>query len=549
MMNIDFKKYSEDLLFVPLGGADEIGMNLNLYQYKGKWLIIDLGIGFADASYPGVDILVPNIKFLEQHKEDIVGLVLTHAHEDHIGAVQYLWQEIQCPIYTTAFTAAVLKAKLREMWGKDNIPITEIKPDTHFKVGPFEIEPIGLAHSVPEMHAMVISTDSGKIFHTGDWKLDHDPIIGAPGDEAKLSKLGKEGVLAIVCDSTNIFNEGYSGSEGDLMKSLVDIIAGLKKQLVVVTTFASNIARLHSIASAAQKSGRKVALIGRSLHRIYDAAKSTGYLEDLDPFIKEYEIKKYKRSEVLIICTGCQGEEMAAATKFATDTHRDVRMQKGDVIIFSSKIIPGNEKKIFALFNKFVKKGIEIMTERDHFVHVSGHPSRDEVKKIYELLKPRISIPVHGEPAHIHEHAKFARTFGVQAVEPHNGVVIRIGEEGAEKIGQVPSGYLAIDGYFILESDSIILSARRKMQKGIVSVTLITNQDDVFLKASLDCAGCMDHKEDQDFIAAISNHIQHHCDNQIIDASYEKSVMSMVRKVLKGEIGKEPYISVRRIAV
>ncbi|MBS0235995.1 MAG: ribonuclease J [Proteobacteria bacterium] len=544
-MTFNIKNYKDDLLFIPLGGADEIGMNLNLYHYKGKWLLIDLGIGFADQQYPGVDIIVPDIAFLAKHKQDIVGLVLTHAHEDHLGAVQYLWHELECPVYTTAFTAAVLKAKLNEMGKKDQVPITEIKSDTRLSIGPFDLQAVGITHSIPEMHAIAIRTDMGVVFHTGDWKFDHDPIIGAKTDEELLRSIGDEGVLAVVGDSTNIFSPGVSGSEGDLQGSLEDIIKDLKKRMVVVSTFASNIARLHSIAKAAQNAGRKVALAGRSLWRIYDAALSTGYLQDLDPFIREQQIKKYRRDEILVICTGCQGEPLAAASKLANNSHQHFALQRNDVMIFSSKIIPGNEKKIFALFNKLARKGVDIMTERDHFVHVSGHPSRDEVAKMYELLRPRISIPVHGEAAHLHEHAKFARTFGAQAIEPYNGIVIRIGDEGAEKIGEVQSGYLAIDGYTILESNSPLIAARRRMMHGALIITLIVNKQNVLVKPSLSTPGILDPRADKELLDELTAMIEGACGEQVVNSETERRAHSMVRKFISNELGKEPHILVQ----
>ncbi len=546
-MTIDLRNYKDDILFVPLGGTNEIGMNLSLYQYKGKWLIIDLGIGFADDCHPGVDVLVPDISFLAKHKKDLVGMVITHAHEDHLGAVQYLWQELECPVYTTPFAAAVLKAKLSEMGKKDQIPTIEISSNIRFKVGPFELEAIGLTHSVPEMHAIVLHTDIGPIFHTGDWKFDHDPVVGPNADEELLRRMGDEGVLALVGDSTNIFNPGVSGSEGDLQRSLQDLIAGMKKRMVVVTTFASNIARLYSIASAAQATGRKVALVGRSLWRMYEAAIATGYLKDLEPFISDKQIKKYRREEILVICTGCQGEPMAATSKLANGSHPSFSLHKNDIVIFASKIIPGNEKKIFSLFNRLVRQGIEVMTERDHFVHVSGHPSRDEVAKMYELLRPRIAIPVHGEPTHLHEHAKFARSFGAQAIEPHNGAVIRISEEGAEKIGEVESGYLAVDGYFILSGDSHIFAERRRMKNGAVVVTLITDESGNKLRnVSLATPGVLDVKEDGQMIAELQRMISDGCSR---GGDIKKTALSIARKFIKAEVGKEPHVVVQTIIV
>ena len=363
-MSINLKAYKDKLLFLPLGGSNEIGINVNLYHYKGKWIMIDCGSGFADDHLPGVDMVVADLSFIEQYKKDLLGIILTHAHEDHLGAIQYLWNELECPIYTTKFTKCFLKTKLSEYSFSSEIKIIEIDPKKKFELGPFSIEMIGLTHSAPEMHALMIRTGSGNVLHTGDWKFDPRPIVGEASDEIALKKCGDEGVLALVCDSTNVFNKGVSGSEGDVRDSLVDIIKSCPK-MVVVTTFASNLARLDTLIHAGEQAGRKVCLTGRSLHRIFAAARESGYLGNIQPIIDERSIGKYKREDILVIATGCQGEPLAATSKMADGTHHSISLAPKDTVIFSSKIIPGNEKKIFKLFNVFVKKNVEVITSAE----------------------------------------------------------------------------------------------------------------------------------------------------------------------------------------
>jgi ribonuclease J len=544
---MEFKKLKDDLLFVPLGGGEEIGMNLNLYHFNGKWIIVDLGIGFADEYYPGVEILVPNINFIQKIKKDLLGIVLTHAHEDHIGAIQYLWHEIGCPIYTTKFTANVLRAKLAET-GIDNlVKIHEIKENTNFKVGPFSIEMIGLTHSVPEMSGLFIRTDNGNVFHTGDWKFDPDPVVGEVTKFDLLNKIAKEGVLAMVGDSTNIFREGRSGSEGALKESLTNLIAGRKKGMIVITTFASNIGRLKSIMMAAHSAKRRVTFVGRSLWRMYEAAIEAGYLEDVAPPIKPKEAKKFRREELLVVATGCQGEPRAATNKFAKDEHPDIKLNKTDLVIFSSKIIPGNEKRIFHLFNAFCRKGIDVLTEEDHFVHVSGHPSRDEVKEMYEIIKPTIAIPIHGEAVHTHEHCAFAKNLGVKhTIQVKNGSVIKISQEGPENIGEVETGHMAVDGNFIIDSDSDILRTRRKMRDNglIIATIILSKKGDLITAPSILAPGVLDSHEDKEYFATIVEELKEYLEKnpKIKESERENKIRNIIRRIISVELGKEPKI-------
>jgi len=552
-MLFNIKNHKNDLIFLPLGGANEIGINVNLYHYNGKWLMIDCGSGFADDYLPGVDMVIADISFIEQHKKDLLGLVLTHAHEDHLGAVQYLWTSLQCPIYATTFTANFLKLRLAEYDFAKDIKIHEVRPSAKINLDPFQLEMLPLTHSAPEMQAIMIRTEAGNILHTGDWKFDNDPILGEKADEELLRSYGDEGVLALVCDSTNVFNEGSSGSEGEVRKSLVDIIAG-RPQLVVVTTFASNLARLDTLIHAGQKAGRKVVLTGRSLHRILLAAQESGYMKDIAPLIDERDVARFKKEELLIIATGCQGEALAATAKMANNSHHSIKLSPKDTVIFSSKIIPGNDKKIFRMFNIFVKLGIEVITERDHFVHVSGHPSIEELKHMYRLVRPKICVPVHGEPVHIHEHAKLARKNGIKhSVEVENGSVLLLDPHNPRILAKIPHGYLAVDGNYLLPAESSIFKTRRRMRDdGIVVASLVINKNgDLVSKPILSMPGLLDSDDDAQLINIIRNDItevvmlqKKSSKGGVVIEQIENKVKSTIRKLLKHEINKSPIIIV-----
>lgn len=542
-MNLNLKQIKNDLVFLPLGGAGEIGMNLNMYHYQGKWLIADLGAGFADDYLPGIDMIVPDISFIRAQRDNIVGIVITHAHEDHLGAVPYLWDEIECPVYTTGFTASVLKAKIAEFGLGKNLIIKEVQSNSKFNIDPFELELIQLTHSVPEMNAIAIRTDKGVVLHTGDWKFDPDPKIGPISNIDRLKAYGDEGLLAMVCDSTNIFSPGHSGSEGDLRKSLKEIISGCDG-LVAVTTFASNVARIESIAEAAQENGRKVALVGRSLWRIVRAAQENGYLKDME-FLEDREISKYAKHKSLIICTGCQGEPLAATNKIAHGIHPVIKLTPKDTVIFSSKIIPGNEKRIFYLFNKFARSDIKVLTEKDHFVHVSGHPSRDELADMYRLARPLIAVPVHGETVHMGEHKEFSLSHGAKySIRPENGMAIKLSEKGPEVVGYVQAGYLAIDGNYLIPPDGAVLKLRRRMkQSGIITATLIfSSKGHLRVDPIIMAPGALDEIEDKAVIAMIVDEIYDAIEGKekLSDDKIAQFVKSAIKRVMKREVGKEP---------
>jgi ribonuclease J len=464
---------SDELLFLPLGGCGEIGMNLNLYGHDGKWLMIDLGITFGNEMTPGIDVIMPDPAFIVEHRADLLGLVLTHAHEDHIGAVPYLWPRLRCPIYATAFTAAVLRRKLAEANLLGEARITEIPMSGCFGLGPFEIELISITHSIPEPNAVVLRTKLGNILHTGDWKLDPDPVVGPITDEAALRQLGGEGVLAMVCDSTNVLVEGSSGSEAEVRQSMDELI-GRYRHRVAVACFASNVARIESVTRAGLAHDRHVGLVGRSLRRMVEAARETGYLSDLPDFVEEEDIGHLPRDRVLMICTGSQGEPRSALARIARDEHPDVGLEPGDAVIFSSRIIPGNEHAIGELHNALIRQGVEVVTEKDHFVHVSGHPARDELAEMYRWVKPAIAVPVHGELRHLRAHVALAESCQVRrAVLAENGWLLRLAPGNPEVIGHVPTGRLGLDGTQLTAMGGAALKSRQRMAYNGAAVATI----------------------------------------------------------------------------
>ena len=404
-----------DFAFLPLGGTGEIGMNLNLYRYEGRWLAIDCGIGFGGAAHPEVEVMMPDPAFIAERRKALVGLVITHAHEDHIGAVAHLWPQLQCPVYATPFAATVLRRKLAEAGLLDQVPVHAIAPGGSFTLKPFGLQFIRMAHSVPEAQALVIRTPAGIVLHTGDFKLDPEPLVGPPSDEAALKALGDEGVLAMVCDSTNAMVEGHSGSEGEVRRSLVDVIKGLKGR-VAVTCFASNVARVESVALAAKAAGRVVAIVGRSLKNLDAAARTCGYLKGIAPFLSEDQANDIDDDRLLILITGSQGEQRSALSRVAMDTHPRIELGAGDNVVYSSRMIPGNERAIGDVQDALVRRGVRVLTDDDHMVHVSGHPAREELRRLYELVRPKFSVPTHGEWRHLSAHAALAQELGVKPI-------------------------------------------------------------------------------------------------------------------------------------
>ncbi|MEX0758549.1 MAG: ribonuclease J, partial [Tistlia sp.] len=397
------------MLFVPLGGTGEIGMNLNLYGHAGKWLMVDCGVAFGEHDLPGIEVVMPDPDFILERRDDLVGILLTHAHEDHLGALPYIWPELECPVYATPFTAALLRRKLRDDGVALPAELIEVPLSGRLKIGPFEIELVTLTHSIPEPNAVLLHTACGTVFHTGDWKLDDDPLIGETYDAARLQKLAGEDILAMICDSTNALVPGSAGSEGSVREALDRTLGGLSGR-IAVACFASNVARLETIITLAVAHGRKVALVGRSMHRIVAAAREAGYLKDLPAVIDAREIGHLPRDRVLLLCTGSQGEPRAALWRIANGDHPDVVLEEGDTVLFSSRVIPGNEKAIFALYNALSRRGVKVLSDREaEGIHVSGHPCRDELTQMYQWVRPRIAIPVHGESRHMAAQAELAR--------------------------------------------------------------------------------------------------------------------------------------------
>ncbi len=479
---MDARVDSFELVLLPLGGAGEIGMNFNAYGLgppdDRQWVVVDCGVVFGrESATPGVDIILPDIRYLAEQRENVLGIVLTHAHEDHIGAVAQLWPQLRCPIYATPFTALLVSQKLAEAGLGERVSVNVVPLEGTLSIGAFEMQFITLTHSIPEPNALSIRTPLGTVVHTGDWKLDPDPLIGDVTDSESLRALGDEGVLALVCDSTNALVAGESGSESLVRKSLIDLVGRLDGR-VAVTAFASNVARLDSVGKAARAHGRQIALVGRSMQRIVDAARATGYLGDFPPLIDAAEAAALPPRRVLYLCTGSQGETRAALARIAAGDHPDVALGPGDAVIFSSRVIPGNDLAIYDVQNKLAALGVEVITERDHFVHVSGHPCRDELAQMYRWVRPKIAVPVHGEMRHLTEHARLARSLQVpQAVVVQNGHMLRLAPGRAEIVDETPSGRLHLDGKVLVEEGRGHARARSSLgYAGLVAVAVALDQ-------------------------------------------------------------------------
>jgi ribonuclease J len=540
-----------ELLFVPLGGAGEIGLNLNLYRLDEQWLMVDLGLSFADETLPGVEIVLPDPSFIAERSESLCGLVLTHAHEDHFGALPYLWERLRCPIYCTRFTAAVLRRKLEETPIKGAV-LNVVAPGERFMIGPFDCNLLRVTHSIPESHALALRTPVGNVLHTGDWKLDPAPLVGPLTATDELEAFGREGVLAMVADSTNILNPGTSGSEAEVRDSLQALIGGLPNR-VVLTTFASNIARLETAIRVAEAVGRQPAAVGRSMHRMIEAAREVGYLQGLPPLLDERAAGELPRGKVLWLATGCQGEPRAALSRIAAGQHPSVRLEPGDTVIFSSKIIPGNERILYNLHNSLVSRGIEVITEHDHFVHVSGHPCRDEVEQMYHWIRPQIAIPVHGEARHLHEHLAFARRLGVpQTLEVKNGDLVRLAPGPAAVIDAVPTGRLVLENQELIAAEDDLFRARRRlMNHGTIMVGVVLDHYGALLASPrLSTVGAVDLEREPGLQDAVLNEIEDAIeelddDTVLDDERIRHAARTAVRRALKLVRDKRPIIEVQ----
>jgi len=546
------------LIFVALGGANEIGMNLSVYGSAGDWLIVDCGVTFGDDSQPGLDVVMPDPGFIVERRDRLLGIVATHAHEDHIGAIPYLWPRLRCPVWATPFTASLLRAKLAEVGLADKVRINVVPMSGRFTIGPFELELITLTHSIPEPNAVVLRTAAGTVLHTGDWKLDPDPLIGQPADEAALRRLGNEGVLAMICDSTNALRPGSSGSEADLRHSLTELI-GRYDARVAVACFASNVARLETIAHAAAAHGRDVALVGRSLWRIDKAARENGYLADLPPFLTDDEAAYIPRDRIVMICTGSQGEPRAALARIARDDHPNVELEPGDVVIFSSRIIPGNEKSIGRLQNSLSRLGVEIVTEQDHFVHVSGHPARDELVRMYQMIRPQIAIPVHGEARHLVAHAQLAGECQVpQPLIIENGDMVRLGSGGATIVDEASVGRLASDGKALLPLDGIALKDRRRVvfNGSAVATLVLDRQGRLAAPPAITLIGLVEPETAEATLpslrAAVERALEELPDAVRRDVDTDlvsEAARRAVRRVLGERFGKRPLVEIQVVRI
>lgn len=546
----------KELYFLPLGGVGEIGMNLGLYGYDGKWLMVDLGVSFGDESMPMVDVVMADPAWIAERADTLVGLVLTHGHEDHLGAVQYLWPRLKCPVWATPFAASILKAKLHETGLHTQVPVTVVPQGGTFQVGPFAVEMIGMTHSIPEPTTLAIRTPAGTVVHTGDWKFDPDPLLGQPADKEALRKVGKNGVLAVIGDSTNVFTRGHSGSESEVRASLIGLL-GRYGGRIAVSCFATNVARLESIAIAAQANDRHAALVGRSLWRIDKAARDNGYLSDLPPFLTEHDAAYLPNDKVVYICTGSQGEPRAALARIASGDHPHVTLGKGDVAIFSSRIIPGNEKEIFRLQNDLVRLGVEVVTEKDEFVHVSGHPARDEMEELYHLLRPRVAVPVHGEARHLREHARLAKACGVpETVEISDGAMLRLAPGPVEVVEHVPTGRLCVDGPRLVRLDSEILRNRRRMVfNGSAVVTIVLDKAGKLLgDPQLTALGLLDAGHEAEEHEAVVEAVRDAIGALPVKARRDDGIVReaarlAVRRSLKDSHGKKPITDVHLVRV
>jgi ribonuclease J len=468
---------SDELVFAPLGGVGEIGMNLAIYglgdERHRQWIAVDLGVAFGDDTLPGVDLILPDIRYLIEQRRNLLGLVLTHAHEDHFGALLDLWPKLKLPVYATPFTAALIQAKRESEPGAPDIPVNVVPLGGRFALGPFDIELVSMAHSIPESNGLIIRTPLGAVLHTGDWKIDPTPVIAPPTDEAKLRALGDEGCLALIGDSTNAVREGRSPSESDVAKCLADLIRTAPAR-VAVTTFASNVARLRAVAEAAALCEREVVVVGRAMDRISQVARETGYLDGIQEFRSVDVYGHLPPDKVLALCTGSQGEPRAALSRIAQDEHPDVAFSRGDRVIFSSRAIPGNEKAVMRVINGLVSQGIEVITDRTHLVHVSGHPRVEELKDMIGWVRPQILLPAHGEPLHMAEHAALARRLGVgKVVLCRDGELIRLAPGEPGKIDEVPAGRLYKDGSLLVSAEERTVADRRRLGfAGVVSIAL-----------------------------------------------------------------------------
>ena len=550
----------EELIFCPLGGSGEIGMNMNLFAYGNpdnrKWIIVDIGVTFADDAIPGVDLIYPDPGFIVDKKDDLLGIVLTHAHEDHIGAIAHIWPKLKCKIFATPFTSVLISEKFKEKKIDVTGYLEIVQLNSIVDLSPFKIEFVTLTHSILEPNGLKIETPVGNILHTGDWKCDPDPLTGDNMNSKRLKEIGEEGVLTMICDSTNVFSAGRAGSELDVRKNMLKIMERLKKR-VIITSFASNVARMESAFYCAEKTGRQIALVGRSMHRIYKAARQCGYLQNVIEPLDARDARNISREKIVYLCTGSQGEPMGAMTRISNYTHPDVFVERGDAVVFSSKIIPGNEKKLYKLHNQLVREGIEVISEDSEFIHVSGHPNREDLKDMYDWIKPKSVIPVHGEHRHMIEHINFAKEMQVPyPVRVENGDIVKIypGEK-PEVYDKAPSGRLYVDGSISVEEDAQSIKERKNLSSnGLIEATLIiTANGNIHNKPLLTFRGLPIYEKDE-FTFNLEEKIEKTAktfslNNKKQESNLIDALKITCRKYTKEKIGKKPYTNINLVRI
>ena len=550
----------EELIFCPLGGSGEIGMNMNLFAYgkpeNQKWIIVDIGVTFADDTIPGIDLIYPDPGFIIDKKEDLLGIILTHAHEDHIGAIANIWPKLKCKIYATPFTAVLINEKFKEKKIDISKELKIVQLNSTLDLDPFKIEFVTLTHSILEPNGLKIETPVGNILHTGDWKCDPDPLIGENINFKRLKEIGDEGVLAMICDSTNVFSAGRAGSELDVRNNLLKVMQRLNKR-IIITSFASNVARMETAFYCAEKTGRQIALVGRSMHRIYKAARQCGYLNNVIEPLDARDVKNIAREKIVYLCTGSQGEPMGAMNRIANYIHPDVFIERGDTVIFSSKIIPGNEKKLYKLHNQLVKEGIEVISEENEYIHVSGHPNREDLKDMYNWIKPKCVIPVHGEHRHMIEHINFAKEMQVPyPVKVENGDIVRIYPGNKPEVfDKAPSGKLYVDGNISVEEDSQSIKERKNLSaNGFIEATiLITPKGNIHNRPLLTFRGLPIY-EKEEFLYELEDEIEKttrsfSLNNKKQETNLIDALKTTCRKFTKEKTGKRPLTNINLVRI
>ncbi len=550
----------EELIFCPLGGSGEIGMNMNLFAYgkpdNQKWIIVDIGVTFADDSIPGIDLIYPDPGFIIDKKKDLLGIILTHAHEDHIGAIAHIWPKLKCKIYATPFTSVLITEKFKEKKIDITGYLKMVELNSVINIEPFKIEFVTLTHSILEPNGLKIETPVGNILHTGDWKCDPDPLIGENINSKRLKEIGKEGVITMICDSTNVFSAGRAGSELDVRKNMLKVTERLNKR-IIITSFASNVARMETAFYCAEKIGRQIALVGRSMHRIYKAARQCGYLNNVIEPLDARAAKNISREKIVYLCTGSQGEPMGAMNRIANYTHPDVFIEKGDAVIFSSKIIPGNEKKLYKLHNQLVKEGIEVISEESEYIHVSGHPNREDLKDMYNWIKPKSVIPVHGEHRHMFEHINFAKEMQVPyPIKVENGDIVRLYPGNKPEVcDKAPSGRIYVDGSISVEEDSQSIKERKNVSaNGFIEATiLITPKGNIHNRPLITYRGLPIY-EKEEFQNGLEDEIDRtvksfSLNNKKQETNLVDALKSTCRKFTKLKTGKRPLANINLVRI